>query len=136
TEKGSFVAPCAEVKIEGTEGKITLPRVCRTRERGAITHPGNLRTQWQGAVLMGIGPILREALDSHSSGPLRDASRWTYPGRRRKDVPELDVHLINRPDLPSVGAGETPLITVAPAVANAVYDATGTRLRSLPLQLG
>jgi len=52
---------------------------------------------------------------------------------RFTDVPELDVVLLDRPDLPSAGAGETPLIAVAPAVANAIFAATGRRLRSLPL---
>ena len=52
---------------------------------------------------------------------------------RFTDVPALDVVLLDRPDLPSAGAGETPLIAVAPAVANAIFAATGRRLRSLPL---
>ncbi len=52
---------------------------------------------------------------------------------RFTDVPELGVVLLDRPDLPSVGAGETPLIAVAPAIANAIFAATGRRLRSLPL---
>jgi isoquinoline 1-oxidoreductase len=48
-------------------------------------------------------------------------------------VPPIEVVLLGRPDLPSAGAGETPMIAVAPAIANAVFDATGRRLRSLPL---
>ena len=51
------------------------------------------------------------------------------------DVPELDVHLLNRADLASSGGGETPIIAIAPAIANAVFHATGARLRELPLQL-
>lgn len=54
---------------------------------------------------------------------------------RFADVPPIDVFLIDRPDLPSVGAGETPLISVAPAIGNAVFDACGVRLRDLPLNL-
>ena len=50
-------------------------------------------------------------------------------------MPELDVHLLNRPDVPSVGAGETPIIAIAPAIANAVFHATGTRVREMPIQL-
>jgi isoquinoline 1-oxidoreductase len=52
-----------------------------------------------------------------------------------RDVPELDIVLLNRSDLPSVGGSETPIIAIAPAVANAVYDASGTRCRSMPLKL-
>jgi isoquinoline 1-oxidoreductase len=54
---------------------------------------------------------------------------------RFSDIPEIEVVLVDRPDLPSAGAGETPIVGLAPAVANAVFDFTGTRLRSLPLQL-
>jgi isoquinoline 1-oxidoreductase len=52
---------------------------------------------------------------------------------RFSDVPDVEVVLLDRPDEPSVGAGETPLIAVAPAIANAIFAATGTRLRSMPL---
>ena len=52
---------------------------------------------------------------------------------RFADVPPIEVVLVDRPDLPSAGAGETPIITIAPAIANAIFDATGRRIRSLPL---
>ena len=54
---------------------------------------------------------------------------------RFSDVPEFDIHLLNRPDLPSVGGGETPIIAIAPAIANAVFHATGTRVREMPIRL-
>jgi isoquinoline 1-oxidoreductase len=50
-------------------------------------------------------------------------------------VPELDIHLINRPDIPSAGAGETPIICIAPAIANAVFQITGKRIRAMPIRL-
>ena len=56
-----------------------------------------------------------------------------YRVPRFSDLPELEVELLDQPDLPSTGAGETPMIAVAPAIANALFDATGCRLRSLPL---
>ena len=54
---------------------------------------------------------------------------------RFSDMPEIEVVLVDRPDLPSAGAGETPIVGLAPAVANAVFHLNGTRLRSLPLEL-
>ena len=60
-------------------------------------------------------------------------SRYRVP--RFRDVPEIDVVLLDRKDIPSAGAGETPIVGLAPALANAVFDATGTRLRDLPLRL-
>ena len=56
-----------------------------------------------------------------------------YRVPRFRDIPPIEVILLDRKDLPSQGGGETPLIAVAPAIANAVFDATGQRLRSLPL---
>jgi len=58
-----------------------------------------------------------------------------YRVPRINDVPPIEVVLLNRPDLPPAGAGETPMIAVAPAIANAIFDATGRRLRSLPLMV-
>jgi len=50
-------------------------------------------------------------------------------------VPEMDIHLLNRPDLASVGAGETPIIAIAPAIANALFHCTGVRVRSMPIRM-
>lgn len=134
TEKGSFVAACAEVAVDRATGSIKVLDVCQAFECGKITSPGNLKSQVEGAIVMGLGPALREAI-AFSDGKIENASFWRYEVPRMKDVPRLDIHLIDRPDLPSVGAGETPLITVAPAIANAVFHATGIHLRQLPLRL-
>jgi isoquinoline 1-oxidoreductase len=83
---------------------------------------------------MGLGPALREAMH-FEKGRMLNATFGKYPVPRLTDVPRLDVHLLNRPDLPSVGAGETPIIAVAPAIANAVYHATGQRIREMPIRL-
>src|SRR5579863_10194460 len=66
-------------------------------------------------------------------GRVASTSLSGYRVPRFTDVPELDVVLLDRPDLPAAGAGQTPLIAVAPAIANAIFAATGRRLRSLPL---
>src|SRR5262249_16260037 len=97
-------------------------------------NPGNLLSQVQGGIIMGLGPALREEM-RFSQGKMQNARFNKYLVPRFSDVPELDVHLLNRPDLPSVGAGETPLIAVAPAIANAVFQATGTRIHEMPIRL-
>jgi isoquinoline 1-oxidoreductase len=134
TEKGSFVAACAEVAVDRAKGSIMVLRVCQAFECGKITSPGNLRAQVGGAIVMGLGPALREAM-VFENGKMTNASFWQYEVPRMKDLPALDIHLLDRPDLPSTGAGETPLIAIAPAIANAVFRATGIRLRSMPLRL-
>lgn len=134
TEKGSFVAACAEIALDRSDNKIIVRRVCQAFECGAILNPDNLRSQVQGCILMGLGPALREAMQ-FESGRMRNPLFSKYLVPRLADVPELDLHLLNRPDLPSVGAGETPIIAIAPAIANAVFHATGTRAREMPIRL-
>jgi isoquinoline 1-oxidoreductase len=81
---------------------------------------------------MGLGGALYESIRFRDGRILTNRfSKYRVP--RMEDLPELDVVLHNRPDLDSVGAGETPIIAVAPAVTNAVFDATRVRLRAMPL---
>jgi isoquinoline 1-oxidoreductase len=108
--------------------------VCEVFECGAIINPANLRAQIDGAVIMGLGPALREEM-IFENGRMQNAAFSEYAVPRFKDVPELDIHLLNRPDLASAGAGETPIIAVAPAIGNAVFQATGVRLRAMPMRL-
>ncbi|HEY3147870.1 MAG TPA: molybdopterin cofactor-binding domain-containing protein, partial [Dongiaceae bacterium] len=134
TEKGSFVAACVEVAVDPQDKRIRIRRVCETFECGAIVNPTNLLSQVQGAIIQGIGPALREAME-FKDGVMLNPSFSTYKVPRFVDLPELEINLLNRPDLPPVGAGETPLIALAPAVANAVYAATATRVRHMPIKL-
>ena len=132
TEKGSYVAACVEIKID--QGRIIVRRVCQVFECGAILNPDNLLSQVQGAIIMGLGPALREEM-RFESGEILNASFRKYQVPRFEDVPELDIHLLNRRDLASAGAGETPIMVIAPAIANAVFHATGVRVRSMPISL-
>lgn len=108
--------------------------MCEVFECGAILNPDNLLKQVQGAIIMGLGPALREEM-RFETGEMLNASFGKYRVPRFDDVPELDIHLLNRPDLPSAGAGETPIIAIAPALGNAVFHATGIRVRSMPMTL-
>jgi isoquinoline 1-oxidoreductase len=134
TEKGSFVAACVEVTIDPQRKKIVPRHVCEVFECGAVMNPGNLVAQVQGAILMGLGPALREEM-RFENGKIQNASFGDYLVPRFSDVPELDVQLLNRADLPASGGGETPIIAVAPAIANAVFHATGARVREMPMRL-
>lgn len=133
TEKGSHIATCAEVEVDASQGKITPRHIVAVFECGAIMNPDNLLTQVRSGLVMALGPVLREEM-RFEEGTMRNASFGRYLVPRFHDLPQFDIHLLNRPDLPSVGGGETPLIAVAPAIANAVFHATGRRLRQMPLR--
>ena len=135
TEKGSYVAACAEVAVDRQHSTITVRRVCEVFECGAVLNPDNLRAQVQGCIIMGLGPALREEMQ-FENGRIRNADFEKYQVPRPEDVPELDLHLLDRPDLASAGGGETPIIAIAPAIANAVFHATGRRVRQMPIKPG
>jgi len=133
TEKGSYVAACAEIEIDRAQKQILVRRVSQAFECGAILNPDNLQNQVQGAIIMGLGPALREEM-RFENGEMQNASFRGCPVPRFDDVPEIEIHLVNRSDLPSVGAGETPIIAIAPAIANALFHATGSRVREMPIR--
>ncbi len=130
-EKGGYVATCAEVKVS-PKGDVQVVRVVEAFECGAIVNPEHLRNQVDGAIAMGIGGALFEHIDFEDGKILTDRlSKYRVP--RFSDMPVIESVLLDRKDLPSAGAGETPIVGIAPAVGNAIFDATGKRLRSLPM---
>jgi isoquinoline 1-oxidoreductase subunit beta len=136
-EKRSYVAACAEVEVDQKKGHITVRHICEVFDCGAVLNPGNLEKQIQGAIIMGLGPALREEM-RFEEGKMLNASFSKYQVPRFDDVPTLDVHVINKPwsgPLESAGAGETPIIAIAPAIANAVFRAAGQRVREMPIRL-
>jgi len=135
TEKNSVVAACVEVGIDRKKGEIKVNQVCEAFECGPIQNPANLLSQVQGCIIMGLGAALREEMQ-FEDGKILNASFAGYLVPRFKDVPKIDVHLINKTDIPSAGGGETPIIAIAPAIANAVFAATGVRIRSMPIRGG
>jgi isoquinoline 1-oxidoreductase len=127
------VAACCEVEVDRASGAPRLIEVVQAFECGAILNPANLRSQVEGCIMMGVGPALREEI-LFKDGKLTNARFATYRVPRFRDVPKLDVILLDRKDLESAGAGETPIIAIAPAIANAVFDATGKRVHSMPIR--
>jgi len=130
-EKDGRVATCAEVALDAA-GAITVTRIVTAYECGAIVSPDTVVSQIEGGTVMALGGALFEQV-ALAGGHQETRSLTGYRVPRFSDIPPIDVVLVDRPDLPSAGAGETPLIAVAPAIANAIVAATGRRLRSLPL---
>jgi isoquinoline 1-oxidoreductase len=134
TEKNSVVAACVEVETDPRTGTVRLLEICQAYECGAILNPKNLLAQVEGCILMGLGAVLREEL-LFENGRITNPRFSRYAVPRFRDVPKMDIVLLDRKDAEPVGAGETPIIAVAPAMANAVYRITGQRVRSLPFRL-
>jgi isoquinoline 1-oxidoreductase len=130
-EKGGRIATIAEVRVGGG-GELDIVRIVTAFECGAIVDPDNLRNQVEGATIMGLGGALFEAIH-FADGQVLNGRLSQYRVPRFTDVPPIEVVLIDRRDQPSAGGGETPMIAVAPAIANAIFAATGKRVRDLPL---
>jgi isoquinoline 1-oxidoreductase len=137
SEKGSYIASCAEVSVDPSSGQVKVERVVTAFECGAIINPDGLKNQVEGAVVMGLGGALFEAI-RFENGKIQNAgfAKDKYRVPRFSDVPVLETILLDRKDLNSAGAGETPIVAVAPAVGNAIFQATGKRLRSMPMAPG
>ena len=133
TEKNSVVAACVEVGIDRKKGEIKVHEVCEAFECGPILNPANLTSQVQGCIVMGLGGALFEEIE-FENGKILNANFGGYRVPRFRDVPKIDVHLVSKTDIPSAGGGETPIIALAPAIGNAVFAATGVRIRSMPMR--
>ncbi len=127
----AYVATVAQVQVDANSGAIQVQRIVTAHDCGLIINPDGLRNQIEGNVLQSLSRALYEEVtfdESHITSVDWDS----YPILKFSDVPEVDVVLINHPDQPAVGAGEPATITTAPAIANAVFQATGARLRQIP----
>jgi CO/xanthine dehydrogenase Mo-binding subunit len=131
-EKGGYVATCAEVAVDRSSAAVRVVRMTTAFECGAIVNPDGLRNQVVGANIQGLGGSLFEAIE-FENGRITNPRFSRYRVPRFRDVPEIEAVLLDRKDLPSAGAGETPIMAVAPAIGNAIFHATGTRLRDLPM---
>lgn len=130
-EKLGNIATFAEVHVDKS-GEVKVVRVVSAFECGAIVNPDNLRNQIEGSNVQGLGGALFEAIE-FSNGKILNGRLSEYRIPRFSDLPQIETVLLDRKDIPSVGAGECPMIGLAPAIGNAIFDATGQRLRGLPM---
>ena len=127
---GSYVAECVELSVEGRE--VNVQRVVAAFDCGLVLNPDGVRNQVEGSIIMGMGTALWEAVEFHGGRPLNPSfTRYRVP--RITDAPQIEVVLVGVPATPSTGAGEPGIVPIAAAIANAVYDATGSRIQQLPV---
>jgi len=131
-EKNDYVATCAEVAVDPANGRVKVLRVVTAFDCGAVVNPDQLRNQIEGANIMGIGGALFEAI-KFENGRILNPHFAQYRVPRFSDAPAMEVVLIDRKDVPSAGAGETPIVGIAPAIGNAIFAACGKRQRALPM---
>jgi len=131
-EKAGNIATCVEVAVNREDGKVEVLRVVSAFECGAIVNPDNLRNQIEGSNIMGLGGALFEAIE-FENGRVLNGRFSSYRVPRFSDVPALETILLDRKDIPSAGAGECPMVGLAPAIGNAIFDVTGVRIRALPM---
>lgn len=131
-EKNGHIASCAEVEVDPDSGQVSIRRIVAAFDCGAVVNPEGLKNLISGAVVQGIGGALFE--DIHfANGKITNPHMAQYRVPRFSDLPQIEVELVDRKDQLSMGAGETPIVGVAPAVGNAIFAATGIRLRALPM---
>ncbi|MEX2242644.1 MAG: molybdopterin cofactor-binding domain-containing protein [Fimbriimonadaceae bacterium] len=131
TEKNSFVATAVEIVVNG--GSIRVLRAVTAYECGKVLNPALLKLQVDGAVLQGLGGALFERVE-YSDGRCVTAKFSSYRVPRFSDAPKLETVLLDRPDLSPAGAGETPIMAIAPAINGALLKATGAQRTAMPLQ--
>ena len=127
----NYVAMAMEVAVDPASGIIQVRRVTCAHDCGLIVNPDGLRNQVEGCIAQTLSRTLHEEVTFDRSH-VTSIDWASYPILKFPEVPAIDVILINRPDQPLLGAGEAATAPVAAAVANAVFDATGVRLRTAP----
>jgi CO/xanthine dehydrogenase Mo-binding subunit len=127
----ALVACIAHVQVDPASGLVTVKRIVVAHDCGLIINPNGLKNQIEGNVIQSLSRALKEEVQ-FDEFHIRSVDWESYPILKFSEVPEVEIVLINHPDQPALGAGEPSTVTTAAAVANAVFDATGIRLRQIP----
>ena len=127
----ALVACIAQVQVDPASGTVTVKRIVVAHDCGLIINPDGLKNQIEGNVIQSLSRALKEEVQ-FDEFRIRSVDWETYPILKFSEVPEIEIVLINRPDQPALGAGEPSTVTTAAAVANAIFDAAGIRLRQIP----
>jgi isoquinoline 1-oxidoreductase beta subunit len=127
--QGAWVAEAAEVTVE--DGKLTIDKIVAAIDTGLIINPQAAESQVQGGIIEGMSAALMGEI-TQKDGIIEQSNFHDYPICRMHQVPAIEVHFIKNDTAPR-GLGEPPLPPVAPAICNAIFAATGQRIRTLPL---
>ncbi|MBZ5614287.1 MAG: molybdopterin-dependent oxidoreductase [Acidobacteriia bacterium] len=132
TDVGTYVAAVAEVAVNKSTGNVEVKRVVCAQDQGVTVNPDGSRQQMEGGITMGLGYALAEEV-RFKDGAVLNRNFDTYQIPRFSWLPRIETILIENPETPASGCGEPPITTMGAVVANAIFDATGARLRQLPM---
>ncbi len=133
-DAGTYVATMAEVKVDPATGKVKVLRVVCAQDMGIVVNPDGAKMQMEGAITMGLGYTFTEEL-RFRGGEILDRNFETYDIPRFSWVPRIETVLVKNDEVAPQGGGEPAITPTGAVIANAVFDATGTRILRLPLTL-
>jgi len=128
----TYIAIVAEVEVDKSSGQVAVKRIVCSHDCGLMINPDGVMNQVEGNVIQGVSRAMYEEVKFDANGSVTSLDWASYPILKFPDLPDLDVVLINRPEMNPLGAGEGATIPPAAAIANAIYDAVGVRLREGP----
>ena len=131
-DAGTYVATMAEVKVDPATGAITVLRVVCAQDMGVVVNPAGASEQAEGSIMMGLGYTLAEEV-RFKNGEVIEKNFGGYSLPKFSWMPKIDVVLLDSPDLAAQGGGEPAIENMGAVIANAVFDATGTRMMQLPM---
>ena len=132
SDSSSDVAMVAEIEVDRGSGKVRVKRFVVAHECGPISNPDGLRNQIEGGTLQGMSRTFSEQITWNDQN-VTSIDWATYDSLSLGfAVPAVEAVLVNRPDLPATGAGESAITVVAAAIGNAIFDAVGARIREVP----
>jgi nicotinate dehydrogenase subunit B len=129
---GTYVATMAEVKVNQNNGKVQVERVVCAQDTGEVINPEGARMQIEGCITMGLGYCFTEEI-RFSNGRILDENFDTYTIPRFSWLPKIETVLVDNPEMPPQGCGEPAITTMGGVIANAVFDAIGKRMFTLPM---
>jgi nicotinate dehydrogenase subunit B len=129
---GSYVATMAEVEVDKEKGAVRVLRVVCAQDTGEVINPEGARMQIEGCITMGLGYCLTEEI-RFKDGRVLDENFDTYEIPRFSWLPKIEVVLVDNPEMAPQGCGEPAVTVMGAVVANAIYDAIGVRMHTLPM---
>jgi nicotinate dehydrogenase subunit B len=127
----TMTAAVAEIEVDKSTGEVAVKKITLTHDCGLIVNPDGLKNQIEGNIIQGVSRALMEEVQFDTTGQ-KNLDWDSYPVIRFNQVPDVEIFLINQPKMQPLGGGEPSIVPITAAIGNAIFDATGVRLRRAP----